>query len=85
MTDNQGNDHQGTKTKDQQSLAENIGISGTLEDFGGGRGQAAGVQESASSQDQFSENVMQIVDENDFEGEIEPGPPIDYFDDEEES
>ena len=25
--------------------------------------------------------VAQIVDENDYEGEIEPGPPTDYFDD----
>ena len=82
MANNRQNGNQGTKTQDHQSLAENIGISSTLEDFGGGRGQAAGVQESVSSQDQFSEDVGQIVDEKDFEGKIEPAPPTDYFDDE---
>jgi hypothetical protein len=81
MANNRQNDNQGTKTQDHQSLAENIGISSNLEDFGGGRGQAAGIQESVSSQDQFSEDVMQVVDENDFEGRVEPAPPIDYFDD----
>jgi hypothetical protein len=80
MGENRQNSNQGTKTQDHQSLAENIGISG--QDFGGGRGQTAGAQESVSSQDQFSEDVMQILDENDYEGEIEPQPPTDYFDEE---
>lgn len=80
MAENQGSNNQGTATKNQRSLAENIGISETLEDFGGGRGQAAGVQESASSQDQFSEDVTQITDENDFEGKVTPREPTDYYD-----
>jgi hypothetical protein len=84
MAENQGNNNQGTAAKNHQSLAENIGISSSLEDFGGGRGQAAGVQESVSSQDQFSEEVTQLTDENDFEGEITPQPPTDYFDKEED-
>jgi hypothetical protein len=84
MADNQGNNNQGTGTKNHKSLAENIGISNNLEDFGGGRGQTAGVQESVSSQDQFSNDVTQLVDENDFEGEITPEPPTDYFDREED-
>ena len=84
MADNQQNSKQGTQTKNHRSLAENIGISQNLEDFGGGRGQAAGVQESVSSQDQFSEDVTQIVDENDFEGKVTPGEPTDYYDREED-
>jgi hypothetical protein len=74
------NSNQGTATRNHRSLAENIGISSSLEDFGGGHGQAAGIQESVSSQDQFDSDVTQIVDENDFEGEITPQPPTDYFD-----
>ncbi len=84
MANNQANNKQGTQTDNHQSLAENIGVSGRLEDFGGGRGQAAGMQQSASSQDQFSEDVMQITDENDFEGKVTPEPPYDYFDKEED-
>jgi len=84
MRDNQGNNNQENQTKNHQSLAENIGISANLEDFGGGRGQTAGVQESVSSQDQFDNNVIQLLDENDFEGEIKPDAPVDYFDDEED-
>ena len=80
MAENQGNNNQAAAAKNQQSLAENIGISSNLEDFGGGRGQTAGVQESASSQDQFSNDVAQLTDENDFEGEITPQEPTDYFD-----
>lgn len=79
MANNQEN-----QTKNHQSLAENIGISTNLEDFGGGRGQTAGVQESVSSQDQFSEDVEQIVDENDFEGKVTPREPTDYYDREED-
>lgn len=82
MAHNRDNDEQGTQTENQQSLAENTGLSSNLEDFGGGRGQAAGTQESASSQDQFDNNVVQLLDENDFEGEITPGEPVDYYDDE---
>ncbi|HEY8562013.1 MAG TPA: hypothetical protein VIL74_16695 [Pyrinomonadaceae bacterium] len=84
MANNQQNSNQGTQTQNHRSLAENIGISENLEDFGGGRGQAAGVQESASSQDQFSEDVTQIVDENDFEGKVTPREPFDYYDREED-
>lgn len=84
MADNQKNNNQGTATKNHKSLAENIGLSNNLEDFGGGRGQAAGVQESVSSQDQFSNEVTQLVDENDFEGKITPQPPTDYFDKEDD-
>jgi hypothetical protein len=84
MADNQGDNNQGTATKNQRSLAENIGISANLEDFGGGRGQTAGVQESASSQDQFSEDVTQLADENDFEGKVTPQEPTDYYDREED-
>ena len=85
MANNEEKKHnQGTQTGNHRSLAENIGISANLEDFGGGRGQAAGVQESVSSQDQFSEDVTQIVDENDFAGRITPQPPTDYFDREED-
>ena len=82
MADNQRS-KQGTATDNHQSLAENIGTSSTREDFGGGRGQAAGMQQSVSSQDQFSEDVMQVVDENDFEGEVTPAPLYDYFEDKE--
>jgi len=84
MANNQQNSKQGTQTKNHRSLAENIGISQNLEDFGGGRGQAAGVQESVSSQDQFSEDVTQIVDENDFDGKVTPSEPTDYYDREED-
>ena len=84
MAEKHGNNNQGTATKNHRSLAENIGISQNLEDFGGGRGQAAGVQESVSSQDQFSEDITQIVDENDFEGKVTPGEPVDYYDREED-
>ncbi len=84
MAEKQGNNNQGTATKNHRSLAENIGISSNLEDFGGGRGQAAGVQESASSQDQFSEDVTQLADENDFEGKVTPDEPFDYYDREED-
>jgi hypothetical protein len=28
--------------------------------------------------------VTQLLDENDFEGEITPGEPIDYYDDEDD-
>ena len=80
MANNEGNNNQGTATKNQQSLAENIGISSNLEDFGGGRGQAAGVQESVSSQDQFDNDVTQLADENDFEGKVTPDEPFDYYD-----
>lgn len=71
---------QDAATRNHRSLAENIGISGTLEDFGGGRGQAAGVQESAGSQDQFSGDVAQITDENDFARKATPREPTDYYD-----
>lgn len=82
MADNRDkSSNQENQTLNHQSLAENIGISANLEDFGGGRGQTAGAQESANSQDQFSDDVMQIVDEKDFEGKITPQPPVDYFDD----
>ena len=84
MADNQQNSKQGTQTQNHRSLAENIGISQNLEDFGGGRGQAAGVQESVSSQDQFSEDVTQIADENDFAGKVTPAEPTDYYDREED-
>ena len=84
MANNQGNNNQGTATKNHQSLAENIGISSNLEDFGGGRGQVAGVQESVSSQDQFDNDVTQLADENDFEGKVTPDEPFDYYDKEEE-
>lgn len=80
MADNKSNPEKGTQTENHQSLAENIGVSGTMEDFGGGRGQFAGTQESASSQDQFSDELLQITDENDFAGEVTPQPPTDYFD-----
>jgi len=82
MTENRDkSSNQGTQTQNQQSLAENIGISATQEDFGGGRGQMAGAQESVSSQDQFNEDVLQVGDENDFEKKVTPEPPYDYFDD----
>jgi hypothetical protein len=87
MADNQQeNKNQGAATAaNQQSLAENIGLSNSLQDFGGGKAQAAGVQDSVSSQDQFSDEVGQIVDENDFAGEIVPEPPTDYMDEEDAS
>jgi hypothetical protein len=82
MADNRDkSSNQENQTTNHQSLAENSGISANLEDFGGGRGQTAGVQESASSQDQFSEDVMQLADESDFEDKAIPQPPYDYFDD----
>ena len=84
MGNNRDNNDQAAQTQNHRSLAENIGISENLEDFGGGRGQNAGAQESASSQDQFDNNVTQLLDENDFEGEITPGEPVDYYDDEDE-
>ena len=84
MAEKHGNNDQAGATKNHRSLAENIGISSNLEDFGGGRGQAAGVQESASSQDQFSEDVTQLADENDFEGKVTPQEPVDYYDREED-
>lgn len=83
MAEKQEDNNQGTATKNHRSLAENIGISSNLEDFGGGRGQAAGVQESVSSQDQFSEDVTQLADENDFEDKATPREPTDYYDREE--
>jgi hypothetical protein len=84
MANNQDNKNQGTQTQNHRSLAENIGISENLEDFGGGRGQTAGAQESVSSQDQFDNDVTQLLDENDFEGEITPQEPTDYYDKEED-
>jgi hypothetical protein len=84
MAGNKQNNGAGVQTQNHQSLAENIGISENLEDFGGGRGQAAGMQESVSSQDQFDNDVVQLADENDFAGKITPGAPVDYFDDEED-
>lgn len=85
MADNRDkSSNQENQTTNHQSLAENIGISTSREDFGGGRGQMAGAQESASSQDQFSEDVMQLADEQDFQTKANPQPPYDYFDDEDE-
>ena len=85
MANKEQNSNQGTATQNQQSLAENTGLSSTLEDFGGGGSQVAGVQDSASSQDQFNNDVMQIFDENDFAGKATPEPPYDYFDDEDKN
>jgi hypothetical protein len=80
MTNNRDNNDQAAQTQNHRSLAENIGISETQEDFGGGRGQNAGAQESVSSQDQFDNDVVQLLDENDFEGTITPSEPVDYYD-----
>ena len=86
MADNRDKtSNQENQTLNHRSLAENIGISAAEEDFGGGRGQMAGAQESARSQDQFSEDVMLLADENDFEEKATPEPPYDYFDDRDEA
>ena len=84
MANNRDNNDQAAQTQNHRSLAENIGTSANLEDFGGGRGQNAGAQESASSQDQFDNDVTQLTDENDFEGTITPQEPFDYYDKEED-
>ena len=78
MGGNKQNNGAAVQTQNQQSLAENIGVSETMEDFGGGRGQMAGTQESVSSQDQFANDVTQIVDEQDFAGEITPSAPTEW-------
>lgn len=80
MAGNKQNNGAAMQTENHQSLAENIGISENLEDFGGGRGQAAGVQESVSSQDQFDNDVTQLADEKDFANKVTPREPFDYYD-----
>lgn len=81
MTEKKNGERAAGQTQNHRSLAENIGTSGTLEDFGGGRGQAAGMQTTVSSRDQFDEDVTQLAAEDDFADKATPRAPTDYFDD----